>query len=317
MAPSLRISAGPSVDKLSILHVNDETKPLDVSTDDFEGRILVRIKGFTGELPSKDTTRVEDTHYFDGSYAKGCTWSIGIQGRFKKQVEVDEVEFGNLFDQPIRDRLPWGTTAALTAIKYIDPNLTHDVYADKPWAFSPLICTMTRVHVKRLLLKEKKEEEEAAAAAGAGAEEYGNKDNWPIFPHGGQNDTDYVQEDTSALICKEGTTNELDSTLETQGFIDLGTLTQLRNQSTAPRHRSRFWANESIRQLTKFTPQDVFTTDFCLGYIQFSDLHLQIAGMSFDLLAYHDGQPVRFVARNKRTKDIYFVVEFQIAAKQA
>jgi hypothetical protein len=297
MAPSLRISAGPSVDKLTVLHVNDETKPWEISTDDFEGRIIVRIKGFTGELPSNETARSDDTHYFDHSYAKGCTWSIGVQGRLKKAVDVDDVEFGNLFEKPIRDKLPWGTTAALTAISYLDPNLRHDVYADKPWAFSPLICTMSRVNIQRLA----KENQE-------------RREKWPSFPHGKDED-DYVIEDTSALICKDG--GDLDPKLEKEGFIDLGTITQLRDNATAPKNRGRVWGNKSLRQSVQFTPQDVITTDFCLGFIRFSDLHLAIAGMSFDLVHYHDGQPVRFVARNKHTEQIYFVVEFQIVAKEA
>ena len=302
MAPSLRISAGASVDSLSVLHVNDESKPLTVSTDDFEGRLVVRIKGFTGELPSKETVRC-DTSYFDHSYASGCSWSIGIQGRFKNDVDVDDVEFGNLFDEPIRDRLPWGTSAALHAISYIDPNLHHDVYADKPWAFSPLICTMTRINVERLSGEVIRQ---------------GSMDDWPPLPQG-SSDSDYVQEDTSALLCAKGTT-ELDSQLEQDGYADLHTLSQLRSSNDAAnahRNRGRFWGNESVRQATKFTPESILTMDFCQGYIRFSDLHLQIAGMSFDLTAYHDGQPVRFVARNKQTGKAYFVIEFQIVAKEA
>lgn len=302
MPPSLRVSAGPSTDKLTVLPVNDETKPFAINSDSFEGQVIVRIKGFTGELP-KGSARLGDTHYFDHSYAKGCTWSIAIQGRFKEEVEVDAVEYGNLFEKPIRDRLPWGTSAALTAISYIDPNLHQDIYADKPWAFSPLICTMSKMHVERLT---------------ADVVRHGEMKDWPVsFPHG-QDEKDYTQEDTSVLLCKQGST-EVDPSLEEDGYADMSTLSSLRSSTdqNATRNRVKFWGNRGVRQATKFTPQDVITMDFCHGYLQFDTLTLRLAGMTFDLTAYHDGQPVRFVARNRYTEKIYFVVEFQIAAKDA
>ena len=300
--PSLQISAGPSADKLSTLHVNDETKPLDVSNDDFDGRIIVRIKGFTGQRPN-DTTENEDTHYFDHSYAKGCTWSVGIQGRFKNDVDVDDVEFGNLFQEPIRDKLPYGTSVALHAVSYIDPNLHHDLYADKPWAFSPLICTMTRINVERL---------------SGEVIRHGDKDDWPAFPHG-NDESDYVHDDTSVLLCKKGTT-EVDTTLEEDGYADLSSLSQLRSSNdsnNAHKNRGRFWGNEGIRQATKFTPESIVTMDFCQGYIRFDNLHLAIAGMEFDLAKYAaDGQTVDFYCRNKHTEKVYFVIQFKITKKE-
>jgi len=52
-----------------------------------------------------------------------------------------------------------------------------------------------------------------------------------------------------------------------------------------------------------FVPyQDVFTVDFCYGFLQFSPtLSLQLpGGISFDLMHYWDGQPVRFVCCERR-----------------
>jgi Protein of unknown function (DUF1769) len=48
--------------------------------------------------------------------------------------------------------------------------------------------------------------------------------------------------------------------------------------------------------------QDVFTTDFCYGFIQFSPtLSLQLpGGISFDLMHYWDGQPVRFMCCERK-----------------
>jgi hypothetical protein len=37
-------------------------------------------------------------------------------GRFTEQVSADELMFGNVFEKPIRDSLPWGTSVAQKAI---------------------------------------------------------------------------------------------------------------------------------------------------------------------------------------------------------
>jgi hypothetical protein len=46
----------------------------------------------------------------------------------------------------------------------------------------------------------------------------------------------------------------------------------------------------------------VITTDFCYGFLSFSPtLSLQLpGGMSFDLMRYWDGQPVRFVCCDRK-----------------
>jgi hypothetical protein len=56
-----------------------EQKPHVVSTDLFHGRITVRIKDFTGQVP-EGQERQSETKYFDAGHAHGCTWSIQIQG---------------------------------------------------------------------------------------------------------------------------------------------------------------------------------------------------------------------------------------------
>jgi hypothetical protein len=56
-----------------------------------------------------------------------------------------------------------------------------------------------------------------------------------------------------------------------------------------------------------FGPQDLITLDFCYGFLEFSpSLALRLpGGISFDLMHYWDGQPVRFVCceRRKHTSD--------------
>lgn len=48
--------------------------------------------------------------------------------------------------------------------------------------------------------------------------------------------------------------------------------------------------------------QDMITTDFCYGFLEFSPaLSLRLpGGVSFDLMKYWDGQPVRFVCCERK-----------------
>ncbi|KAA1108787.1 hypothetical protein PGT21_025629 [Puccinia graminis f. sp. tritici] len=146
-SPKFQVLAGPSADELSPVNVNaDKTDPFRIHTDRFEGALTVRIKNFLGadDCLSKET----ENKYFEEWPEMTC--SIQIQGRFLQPTNADDCMWGNSFDRPIRDRLPYGTSVALKAISYIDPSLEHDIYSDKPWAWSPLLATMNHVKTERL-----------------------------------------------------------------------------------------------------------------------------------------------------------------------
>ncbi|KAH9441530.1 hypothetical protein Pst134EA_032921 [Puccinia striiformis f. sp. tritici] len=145
--PRFDILAGPSLDELSRVKVNaDRTGPLAIKTASFEGALTVRMKDFADH--NGDIYRDTETNYF--ANWSDVTWSIQIQGRFLQPTSADDCVFGNTFDKPIRDRLPFGTGAALKAISYIDPSLENDLYVDKPWAWSPLLATMNYIRIDRL-----------------------------------------------------------------------------------------------------------------------------------------------------------------------
>lgn len=75
------------------------------------------------------------------------------------------------------------------------------------------------------------------------------------------------------------------------------------NLSTSAQRRSYF-SNAENRKDIIFGPDDIVSTDFCYGFLEFSpSLSLRLpGGISFDLMKYWDGQPVRFVCcERKRT----------------
>lgn len=278
MAPSLKISAGPSVDALQTVAVNHDELPTTVSSDLFEGRIAVRIKSFTG-LDPEGVEHKSETPYFDAGHGKHQSWSMQIQGRFKKDVNADDLVFGNEFDKPIKDHLPYGTSVALQFVKVIDPNLEHDLYAQKPHAWSPYLATMPRVNSRKI--------------EGAGL------DSFPPFP----THPEYVEDDITSLIPAELAEKEK------------ATVDNFKGIDKAHEYRQRFLGNKSHRQQINVPASQVITADFFNGFIDFNDLTLHIpfsGGLKFDLKKYWDGQPVRYICKDKKSGDVFFVIQFDI-----
>ncbi|KAL2128706.1 hypothetical protein VTI74DRAFT_8815 [Chaetomium olivicolor] len=63
-------------------------------------------------------------------------------------VSATDLQFGNDFDHPIRDRLPPGFGTAMNIVKWwIDPGLEGDPYADNPYLYGPALSSFNAVHV--------------------------------------------------------------------------------------------------------------------------------------------------------------------------
>lgn len=111
MAPSLRVlvstdSAYPPKTPISV----NSTTPTRVSTSTFDGEISIWVKDFHGEGNGGD----------GGAYfakRSTMTYAIVVRGRFLDGPNGDEVVFGNVFEKPIRDSLPWGTAVAVKFMK--------------------------------------------------------------------------------------------------------------------------------------------------------------------------------------------------------
>jgi hypothetical protein len=69
----------------------------------------------------------------------------------------------------------------------------------------------------------------------------------------------------------------------------------------SPSARRSYFANKLNRRAIPYHPSDVITTDFCYGFLSFPEIRLNLpGGISFDLMNYWDGQPVRFVCCERR-----------------
>ncbi|KAB5594720.1 hypothetical protein CTheo_1867 [Ceratobasidium theobromae] len=144
MAPVLKVSVGPNTNELREITYNDNSSHA-IQSQSFDGLVCVNIKGFKGGARAQSGN---ETYFSDPSRATR-TWSIRIQGRFLQEINGNDVLFGNIFDRPLN--LPWGFSAALNLVQYIDPTLEHDLSGDSPWALSPLLSTMPFLQRTRLV----------------------------------------------------------------------------------------------------------------------------------------------------------------------
>ncbi|KAK4048381.1 hypothetical protein OIO90_005851 [Microbotryomycetes sp. JL221] len=144
-APKIRVQAGPDVDQLEDLYVNSDGVRID--TTKFKGQVAVRIRDYHGPASSASKSRPNPPQ--DSWSTDSDTMSIEIEGSWLDDVDCDDVLWGNAWQAPIRDYLPWGTAAALKFVHVVDPALTQDLYADKPWALSPFISTMNYICVNK------------------------------------------------------------------------------------------------------------------------------------------------------------------------
>ncbi|KAG9119187.1 hypothetical protein FRC07_005937 [Ceratobasidium sp. 392] len=271
MPPILKVSIGPNVDELKEITYNDDSSHA-VRSPNFDGFVSIHIKGEEGVANSGSNT------YFAHESRSTRTWSIRIQGRFLKEINGNDLLFGNVFDRPLT--LPWGFGAALNFVQYMDPTLEHDLYGDKPWALSPLLSTMP--YLQRTQLAANKPV--------------------PSIPSTLLTEDKFEPPLASAL--------EKDSTPATRRkhFTDEANRKEIALTPKVRFYVINFVAVNSYVMVSK----DLISADCCHGYLQFPGLMLILpGGMEFDLMSYYDERPVHFVCKERGTDGtIFFVVSF-------
>lgn len=279
----------------------------------FEGSVVAYVKGLTDEQGN-----VRDSEYFHRKDREGVTWSIQVQGRFLVPFSSDDILFGNTFDRPLK--LPWGTSAVLKFMNYIDPTLEHELSSStKPWALSPLVSTMPHMTYSRLPSpdcssggKDSPSQSAAKEAMSSFPLKESLRDSTPDLYLALVEDSDDTASTSSG--SSSGSISSKASALSSSSRLSGKSwrrkkrelkweekVAELKSLSDSSKRRGYF-SNKEKRKEVVFGPQDVITTDFCYGFINFApSLSLQLpGGLSFDLMKYWDGQPVRFVCCQRK-----------------
>ncbi|KAJ8069998.1 hypothetical protein OCU04_000402 [Sclerotinia nivalis] len=143
----LQVTAGSGYDisKHQIVPVN-QAECVRIENELCEVDLNVRIQDYRGLPKSSPTT----SPYFDlPPHDKNKDqYSIGFRFKPKKDINADDLVFGNDFDHPIRDRLPPGFNTAFRIVKWmVDPGLDGDVYADEPYLYGPAASSFNVLYV--------------------------------------------------------------------------------------------------------------------------------------------------------------------------
>ena len=154
----IRVTAGPGYDVEKHVTVNVNQPGLTkIKGDGADIDLNVRIQGYEGlprGSPSSSPYFSQEPHAYNQD-----TYSISL--RFtphkpasstseseSKGISGENLQFGNDFDHPIRDRLPPGFNTALNIVKWwIDPGLDGDAYADEPYLYGPALSSFNSIHV--------------------------------------------------------------------------------------------------------------------------------------------------------------------------
>ncbi|KAJ4246616.1 hypothetical protein NW762_013559 [Fusarium torreyae] len=151
----LHITAGPDYDRSQQVEVPINTaKPMIIKSDRADIELNVRIDDYKG-LPRNSPTTSPYFSTEPHAYNRD-QYSISFRFTPKKPSNGDEsdgikgsdLQFGNDFDHPIRDRLPPGFNTAMSIVRWwIDPGLDGDAYADKPFLYGPALSSFNTIHV--------------------------------------------------------------------------------------------------------------------------------------------------------------------------
>ncbi|KAI9889293.1 MAG: hypothetical protein M1814_005600 [Vezdaea aestivalis] len=285
----LKVTAGPAYDSSthSVVNVNSPT-PLRISTPSIDINLTVRVQNFRG-LPSNSP---KTSPYFSAPSRTRDQYSIALSLLPKKPIRGQDLIFGNDFDNPIRDKLPPGFGTAFKIVKWaIDPGLDGDPYADEPHLYGGALSSFNvlRVGVKADKLKDVKEVGES------------------VLEEGADGDGDRIR--------KAADTPD-DAGPRKKHFLDKA-------------HQEKF----------EFEAGRIYELDFFNPYIDFNDFALKLPGFTLPVVSFWESKDIplrrfglvnsfvppfglnsahklRYVLRNRETKEVYFVVLFTLLLRE-
>jgi len=166
----IRVTAGPTYDLDDHVEVPvNRTDAISIAHDHMDIELNVRVRDYRGlprDSPSHSPYFDQEPHAYNKDQysiairftpkkpaANGTTGSDdegadkGDGGKQLEGISATDLQFGNDFDHPIRDRLPPGFGTAMNIVKWwIDPGLEGDAYADMPYLYGPALSSFNAVH---------------------------------------------------------------------------------------------------------------------------------------------------------------------------
>ncbi|EPE08536.1 bax-like protein [Ophiostoma piceae UAMH 11346] len=281
----LVISAGTDYDAATHVPVRvNGSEPLHLAGPGGDVWLNVRIKNFRGDGPTTSAyfdTPLHKTN--DDTYGIGL-WFVPAEDH---AVSGEDLQWGNDFDEPIRNHLPPGFGTALRIVKWwIDPGIDGDPYADKPYLYGPAVSSFNRVHVAL---------DAAESDSKSDSKSDKKKDNVPTTDFGlwfdeGGDDAGRAWRQDIGCPGDDGEDGEVVGKARMKWALEKG---------SAAKWEWRHGAGYGM--------------DFYNGYLDFDALALRLPGFQMPLLRFWDGQQdLRYVLRNKVTGQVYLAIVFKL-----
>ncbi|KAK1068367.1 hypothetical protein LTR74_005656 [Friedmanniomyces endolithicus] len=280
----LKVSAGPDYTHQNPLPINTET-PTRITCPHLTANLTLRIQNFRGLLPSGVPSPHKSSPYFSSPAHAHDLYSIQFGFTLKSEdINGHDLVFGNDFDHPIRDKLPPGFQQAFNIARYwIDPGLYGDVQAEEPYLYSPLLSSMNVIRVGPKDDRAQEALEERRAAGG---------------------------EEGEVQVLEEGGDADGETWREEHKF-----------PHDAAARKKWFLTEQHLRDVTVERGRE-YSCDFFNPYLDFNDFALRlpgfamIPGITIPIISYWDGQPLRYVMRNRKTDEPLLVIVFTLVPKE-
>lgn len=273
--PRLRVLAGPNANQLTEISTEVNTfRTHRITSDRFDGEVCVHIKGFIGADGNlKESTYFPDSKAGSNRNARqeesGGSSASSVSGDSNGSTSNGSRK-GVTWSIQVRGRY---LVHGLTMDDVLFGN-TFDRPLKLPWGSGAALKFMNFV-------------DPTLEHALDSAQPWALSPLVATMPH-------------FAISTKKGHSHPLatpDGTYVQDDTSQLKNVPSFKNASA----RRQYFANVSNRQRVHLSKDETITTDFCYGFLSFPEIRLNLpGGISFDLMKYWDGQPVRFVCCERR-----------------
>ncbi|KAK5136228.1 hypothetical protein LTR08_003835 [Meristemomyces frigidus] len=277
----LSVTAGPTYEDQKPIPINTEESTR-ISTSKLTANLTIRVQNYRGLDVNHQPSPHKTSPYFAHAPHERDLYSLQFHFTPKADVNGYDMVFGNDFDHPIRDKLPPGFQQAFNLVKwFIDPGLYADVQAEEPYLYGPLLSSMNVWRVGPKDDREQEAVEEVRAAAPA--------DRPHVFEEGGDGDG-----------------------VEARKHFKI--------PGDAAARKKFFLTEKNLRDFT-FEAGREYSNDFFNPYLDFNEFALRLPGFSvipgitMPIISYWDGQPLRYVMKDRSTGEPFFVVCFTLVPK--
>lgn len=267
---------------------------LSLESDLISAKVAVCIQDFqqpATDPPTNNSTELvsSTSPYFAHPLHVSDKLSIQLSLSFKKTeandpfIRGDELLWGNDFDKPIRDQLPYGAGIGVRVLQsVVDPSVEGDIYADVPYLYGAALTSFNKICVGKempgtgLVWPGIIEEDDLRGAAVSQGEQEEDQ-----------------QEDSKKDPKKEHEEPPIPTT------------------STA---RSRYFLDEARRHSFSFALAPAqYSFDFYTPYLDLGkDFAINLPGFKLSVEKYGNGQPLRYTLKNKRSGRVYLVIVFEL-----